>query len=148
MTLFDLECLEICRFLVKHAGMKTLIALLGLCLSLSAFASQPDYKGSFAPLLRGVKAKGAAHVYRGGSTDLLVFEKDFAVTDGVVLDVKICGELSEGTASQPICLSLGNLRKLKGYQEYVIPTPFYDYTRAVIFDVDLIQNHAHALLDY
>lgn len=112
----------------------------------SAFASQLIAKGNLQPGIPTAKAQGSVFVVlENDGTQAVYFGSDYAMSSGVVLDLKLCGQVYAG--AKPICLSQGEVRKLKGEYRMPVRFPLYRYTELVIFDVDLVQNHARAQLN-
>jgi hypothetical protein len=63
--------------------------------------------------------------------------ENFNLRGGVVLDLKVCGEI---LPQQVACLSIGEPRFKK--QLWKLPNVFLSYSQIKIFDLDLIQDLA------
>jgi hypothetical protein len=126
----------------------TLICV-SLTLSFNAQSShtvlpRPDLESTFESNLRHINVTGGVYFYLNKNTNDVFYLIDFEIDDGVVLEVKFCGYLDLNEDSREICLSAGNLKKLKGLQKYEIPYSFKKYTKVFIYDLDLFETFAMA----
>lgn len=118
--------------------MKMYAWFFGLLFCFSTFAQDEILlKGDFRPLTPGIRVEGSTVIIRTLEGRDFVSIHDFKLKGGVVLDLKVCGEMLDG---QNACISIGEPRLRK--QSWEISFPFKAYHKVVIFDLDLIQNLA------
>ena len=126
--------------------MKFLIAILLTVFSAQTQAAKVLVTGKLLPAAPLVKAAGTvAVVEEANGSHAVYFAEDYAMSSGVVLDLKLCGQAFAG--SQVVCLSQGEVRKLKGIYRVNVRFPLWKYRELRVFDVDLATPHARARLD-
>ncbi len=115
-------------------------------LSLALATVFSPLQGHFESVYFGAEADGVARVSRDEAGDFyhIDFSEDFTVRDSVVLDVKLCGTVSD--IDFEVCVNVGELKSLRGAQTYRSRAKLDHLTRVKIFDVDLVQEHAQAWL--
>lgn len=120
--------------------MKTLITVLLLLFTLTAFAQETVlFEGTFSSLTPSVKVQGKTRIERSPEGLDYVTIENFRLRGGVVLDLKVCGEIIEGEEG---CMSVAEPKN--GNHSWPIPYSFSSYNRVIIFDLDLIQDLAVA----
>lgn len=120
--------------------MKTLITLLLALFSLSSFSQDSImFEGTFEALTPSIKVQGKTRIHRRSDGLDYVTIEDFKLRGGVVLDLKVCGEVIEG---EEACMSVAEPRN--GKHTWLIPYSFKSYNQVIIFDLDLIQDLAVA----
>ncbi len=101
--------------------------------------------GKLTPTAPLTKAKGAvAVVLESSGRHAIYFAEDYVMSSGVVLDLKLCGFVA--ARAQPVCLSQGEVRKLKGAYKMNVRFPLAKYLELRVFDADLAAEHARAVL--
>ncbi len=127
--------------------MKTLLSLLFLSYATPILASQIIAHGELEPLAGLARATGTISVVaENDGTQNLYFSENYNMSSGVILDLKLCGKVFL-TDRDTACISQGEVRVLKGRYKMPVRWPLQEYHEAKIFDVDLVQNHAHANLE-
>jgi hypothetical protein len=111
----------------------------------AAFAAEVVGSGELVSSQPAVQAKGSIQIVEeSDGTHVVGFSNDYLMSSGVVLDLKLCGIVLE--SSPPVCLSQGEVRKLKGGYQMKVRFPLLKYQELKIYDLDLSQEHAHATL--
>lgn len=120
--------------------MRLLIVFLGLFSVLQVVAEDRILlEGNFKPLVRSINVNGRAIIFENESGEHFVATENFSLTGGVVLDLKVCGEL---LPEQIACISIAEPRYKN--QVWRLPPVFLSYQKIKIFDLDLIQDLAVA----
>jgi hypothetical protein len=119
--------------------MKFLLAMICFVISSFCLASSERVilEGEFRPLTQSISIKGSGVIFEGESGAHYVAIENFNLRGGVVLDLKVCGEI---LPQQVACLSIGEPRFKK--QLWKLPNVFLSYSQIKIFDLDLIQDLA------
>jgi hypothetical protein len=122
-----------------------------LCLVVLAPPSRADVtllaRGSLEPLTPLTHAIGNVQIWEDSESGAqwVQFGPDYKMSSGVIFDLKVCGMVSE-EESQRVCLSEGEVRKLSGEYRMPIRWKLARYEKIKIFDVDVVQDQAQAIL--
>ncbi len=105
-------------------------------------------EGTMKPIHFSVRAKGSVRIVHDSilGEDRIEFGPDFEMSSGVVLDIKTCGLVDADRPDMKVCLSQAELRRLKGAHSVKIRFPLGLYQQVKIFDLDLVLDHAGAVL--
>ncbi|HXH29344.1 MAG TPA: hypothetical protein VNJ01_00905 [Bacteriovoracaceae bacterium] len=118
--------------------MKALLLLTFIIATLQITVAQDTLvsRGTFQALSPSARVSGEALVYRSSAGQDWLVLKDFKLSGGIVLDLKICGV---NDLSDRYCLSLGTLTHGSPVN-WPIPSGFVSYQKVLIFDVEMIEN--------
>lgn len=117
--------------------MRFCLLILVLSITKVYASTQVIMEGEFRPLTQSISVRGSGIIFQDETGNHYVGIENFDLKGGVVLDLKVCGELAP---MQEACLSIAEPRYKK--QLWKLPPVFLSYTKIKIFDLDLIQDLA------
>ncbi|MBP9706827.1 MAG: hypothetical protein KBD78_04235 [Oligoflexales bacterium] len=103
--------------------------------------------GTFSALSGGVQVKGTVNIIQDDLGNDYIELIDFALRGGVILDLKICGDVATGTPFENICVSNAEPPYKTMQKRFKVRSKaFIQYKQVLIFDAEIGDNLAEAEL--